>query len=83
MQDVFKPGYLPGLKAAINAAARKKYKAGNLSEILLVEEIEPNENFYLTGKGICFVYQPYEIGPYSMGEQSIYIPYSQIKDIVK
>ncbi len=83
MTDVFKPGYLPGLKAAINKAARKKYKVSDLSEALLVAEIEPNENFYLTGKGICFVFQPYEIGPYSMGEQHIYLPYSQIKDIVK
>jgi hypothetical protein len=60
-----------------------KYRVKNLSEILLVDEIEVTDNFFLTGKGICFVYQPYEIGPFSMGEQEIYIPFSDIRNLLK
>ncbi|MBK9491974.1 MAG: DUF3298 domain-containing protein [Haliscomenobacter sp.] len=29
-----------------------------------------NGNFFLTGKGICFNYVPYEIGAYAAGELS-------------
>jgi len=83
INDVFRPGYEKNLKTAINAAARKKYRVKNLSEVLLVDEIENTGNFFLSGKGICFVYQPYEIGPFSMGEQLIYLPYSAIKEIIK
>ena len=83
IQDVFKPGYQTKLKLALNQTAKKKYKVQNLSDALLVDEIEPNDNFFLTGKGICFVYQPYEIGPFSMGEQFIYIPYSNLSDLLK
>ena len=83
IQDVFKPGYQAKLKLALNQAAKKKYRVQSLSDALLVDEIEPNDNFFLTGKGICFVYQPYEIGPFSMGEQFIYIPYSNLSDQLK
>lgn len=83
IQDVFKQGYQAKLKLALNEAAKKKYRVQNLSDALLVDEIEVNDNFFLTGKGICFVYQPYEIGPFSMGEQFIYIPYSNISDLLK
>jgi hypothetical protein len=83
IQDVFKPGYQAKLKLALNQAAKKKYGVKNLSEALLVDEIEATDNFFLTGKGICFVYQPYEIGPFSMGEQFIYIPNSNLSDLLK
>jgi hypothetical protein len=83
LADVFRAGYQQGLKEALNRAAQKKYGTTRLSDLLLVEEIEPNENFFLTGKGICFVFQPYEIAPFVMGEQNIYLPYSYIKNIVK
>ena len=83
LSDVFRPSFQPALKAALNQAARKKYRTENLSDVLLVEEIEPNDNFFLTGKGICFVFHPYEIGPYAMGEQSIFLSYSELSRIVK
>lgn len=47
---------------------------GNLFE----NKIEPNENFYITNKGIGYCYTPYEIGPYSMGEIEIFIPFSEL-----
>jgi hypothetical protein len=37
--------------------------------VLLADEIIPNENFCLTGKDVCFNFQPYEIGPFSMGKK--------------
>jgi len=42
---------------------------------LFENEIKPNDNFYVTGKGIDFAYTPYEIGPYAMGEIEIFISF--------
>jgi len=83
LQDLFIPGYEARLKAELNAAAKARYKVKDLSEILLVNEIEPNDNFYITKNGICFSFLPYEIAPFSMGEPLFYLPFSQLKDIRK
>lgn len=45
---------------------------------LFENKIEPNDNFYLTGKGIGFSYMPYEIGPYVLGEINVFIPIGQL-----
>jgi hypothetical protein len=42
---------------------------------LFENEIKPNDNFYVAGKGIVFAYTPYEIGPYAMGEIEIFISF--------
>ena len=53
--------------------------AGGLFE----NKIEPNNNFYVTEKGIGFNYVPYEIGPFSMGEINIFIPFSELKNYLR
>lgn len=39
--------------------------------------IQPNDNFYITQKGIGFHYQPYEIGPYALGDVELFIPFTE------
>jgi hypothetical protein len=46
---------------------------------LFENKIAPNDNFYLTSKGIGFNYAPYEIGPYVMGEIEIFVPFTELK----
>ncbi|MGZ8545323.1 MAG: DUF3298 domain-containing protein [Flavisolibacter sp.] len=46
-------------------------------------KIEPNANFYFTGKGIGFVYHPYEIASYAMGEIDIFIPAKELLPYIK
>lgn len=46
---------------------------------LFENEILPNDNFYVTGKGIGFTYNPYEIGPYVMGIIQIFIPFKELQ----
>ncbi len=41
------------------------------------------EDFYFTNKGIAFVYQPYEIGPYSQGSKSLVLDWNQAKPLFK
>jgi hypothetical protein len=45
---------------------------------LFEDKIEPNSNFFVTGKGISFDYMPYEIGPYAIGEIVIFIPFTEL-----
>lgn len=50
---------------------------------LFENKIEPNNNFYLTTKGIGFNYMPYEIGPYAMGEIQIFIPFAELNNYLQ
>ncbi|RPD40274.1 DUF3298 domain-containing protein [Chitinophaga barathri] len=85
--DVFKPGYKKALSAALDKAFRKQYSipAGEPldKQYLFARIIEPNDNFYLTPKGAVFSYTPYEIGPYAVGQITLFVPFSDIKGIVK
>jgi len=66
---------------------RKNYgveKNTSLKDAGLFEStIKPNDNFYVTGKGINFCYTPYEIGPYAMGEINIFIPFSELNNYLQ
>ncbi|MFD0941597.1 DUF3298 and DUF4163 domain-containing protein [Pedobacter boryungensis] len=41
------------------------------------------ENFYVSNKGLVFLYNPYEIKPYSEGITKLTIPFSTLKGIAK
>lgn len=40
-------------------------------------------NWYLDAAGITVIFQPYEIGPYAMGEVYITLPYGEYEDLLK
>ncbi|WP_026903058.1 DUF3298 and DUF4163 domain-containing protein [Pedobacter glucosidilyticus] len=42
-----------------------------------------NENFIITNKGLEFLYNPYEIKAYAYGRTMLFIPYQDIKEIIK
>lgn len=50
---------------------------------LFENEIKPNDNFYVTGKGINFAYTPYEIGPFAMGEVEIFISFKDLENYLQ
>ena len=41
------------------------------------------QNFYISDKGLVFLYNPYEIKPYVAGTTELIIPFSSLKNIVK
>lgn len=84
--DVFKPGYKTPLSAALAKSFRKKY---NLpanepldKQYLFAKSIAPNENFFLTNKGVVFNYTPYEIAAYAVGQITLFIPFEDVKTII-
>lgn len=71
---------------ALNSLLEKSFRiSNNLKENdslqkggLFENTIKTTDNFYITPKGIMFNYNPYELGPYALGEIEIFVP---IKDI--
>ena len=55
----------------------------NLSEedidSLFEPDVQPTGNYILTSDSITFIYNPYEIGPWSMGTPSISVPIRELK----
>jgi len=47
------------------------------------DSIKPNGNFYITDEGINYVFNPYEIAPYYMGQTEVTLHYNLIKDLLK
>jgi hypothetical protein len=47
------------------------------------EEIPPSNNFYLLSDGIGFYYNHYEIAPYVNGPTNIFVPFSELKSIIR
>ena len=47
-----------------------------------VDEIHPNDNFFLTDSSLVYVFGQYEIAPYALGETEIAINYDQLRDLL-
>lgn len=74
------------LQTILEKQARKAFdipEGDKLSDGLLTDRVMPNGNFYITNTGITFVYNPYEIAAYAYGIASFFIPYTQIKELLK
>lgn len=86
LNDVFKPGYKVPLSAALAKSFRKKYKLPANEpldkQFLFSKTIAPNDNFFLTNKGVVFNYTPYEIAAYAVGQITLFIPFEDVKTIV-
>lgn len=52
-------------------------------DMLFETEITPSGNFYITEKGITYIYQRYEVGSYAMGIIEVTVPWSEIQDILR
>lgn len=85
LSDVFLPKFDKTLNTALTNAVRRQFslkKTEPLSSVLFDNSIEYTNNFCITKKGITFVYNPYEIAAYAMGEIHLFIPFEEIKSVV-
>lgn len=86
LSDVLTNGYEEALSEVLAAAVRTKYRLTKnepLSAILFDDTIAPNDNFGLTDKGIFFVYQPYEVAAYAVGEIELYVAFEKISEYLQ
>lgn len=84
--DIFNEGYKNGLSKILRNRAKT---TNNWSEEELIsylnspDEIEASDNFRISNDSITFVYNPYEIGPFSTGIVKISVPFDEIKEFLK
>jgi hypothetical protein len=87
MADLFRAGYEQELSRLLTRRLRRQQNlqaTAKLSESgYFKDEIRPSENFYLNDNGIGFWYNRYEIAPYAFGPTNIFIPYEELKPILK
>ncbi len=87
LSDVLVPAGSKALPQLLAQSFRRQYglkPADKLTDGGLSENtIKPTDNFFVTGKGIGFNYVPYEIGPYAMGEILLFIPFTDLKDLLQ
>lgn len=73
LDDLFVPGFDEVLGELITSHVAESLPEGG-EEALFTTSIMPTGNFVLTGRSITFIYNPYEIGPYSLGPVHISVP---------
>lgn len=66
-----------------NDILMKNFTNKDQKQMLLVDKIELNDNFYFDQNQITFIYNQYEIAAYAAGVVHITIPFSSIKDKLK
>jgi len=92
--DLFKPNYKAELseliKKRIVEESKEVKEAKDTEPILSLEDtdfwadsIKPNGNFYITDESINYVFNPYEIAPYYIGQTEVTIPFNRLKNILK
>jgi len=92
--DLFVPDYKSKLsellKIRIVEESKEVKELKDTEPILNLEDtdywtdsIKPNGNFYITDEGINYVFNPYEIAPYYMGQTEVTLPYNRLKGIIK
>ena len=90
-KDIFKANYQYGIAELLKKRIVEDSKdSTDLEPIMNIEDtdfwtdsIKPNGNFYITDEGINYVFNPYEIAPYYMGQTEVSIPYIRLKDFIK
>lgn len=85
--DVFKDNSDDTLSMLLTRQLRKDYQVPDevpLSKAgFFVDTVTPNRNIYINGNGIGFLFNSYEIAPYSTGATNIFLEFSQIKDLLR
>jgi Protein of unknown function (DUF3298)/Deacetylase PdaC len=82
LNDIINKAGQAKLARLLEKSFRKDYNVKDTDPLteggLFENKIEPDNNFYVSAKGIGFCYNPYEIGPYAMGEINIFIPFTEL-----
>jgi hypothetical protein len=69
------------LRPVLNDAAIAYFKlkpGEGMEQRMLVDEVPPTANVYLSNTGLTFVYNPYEIASYADGQISLFLPYKKL-----
>lgn len=87
-EDIFVPNYTQKLAEIIVNRLMVQNEVTTREELIEkgffnVDEIFPNNNFWISDEGLHYAFNQYEIAPYVMGVIEVYIPFDDLKDILK
>lgn len=80
--EFFKPGYEEKLAEALTAHLREAVPDQESYDTMFTHEIKPNGNFNVSEQGVTYIYNQYEIAPYSMGAIHVSVPWDEIRDLI-
>lgn len=88
LDDLFVPGYQQQLRELLLERLLRETDSNTIDELhdkgyLYSMDMFAPENFILGDDEISFVYNPYEIAPYSAGKTELTLSYGQLKKILK
>lgn len=86
-EDIFKPNYQKFLTSKIIEKLMEKYNLDSPDKLIEegffdINDISPNNNFWMNDKGVHYIYNQYEIAPYSMGPIDVSIPFEELTSII-
>lgn len=82
-KDIFLNYSESEIASFIIEALKQKY-ADKVNDILFdVDAVLPNGNFFFDKTGLLYVYNEYEIAPYSSGVITVTLPYEKINSLIK
>lgn len=76
--DIFINNYQNSLSEIIKNAILEKNADAQYPDTIM-----PNGNFYISDDGITYLYNVYEIAPYYVTQTEAFLPYSQLKGILR
>ena len=88
LADLFKPGakYLQTIASYCIADLKKQGKDKGLLDDEIENGASANAKNYqswtITRKGLGINFDAYQVGPYAAGPQSVFVPYSALKDVI-
>ena len=88
LKDVFLPGFEVRLSELLLDKLMELTGVNSIEELraknyLYAMDMFPSDNFILGDDEITFIYNMYEIAPYSVGKIEISLSYSDVKDLLK
>ncbi|HMM17714.1 MAG TPA: RsiV family protein, partial [Petrimonas sp.] len=87
-EDIFIPNYKKPLTEIIINRLMDHYNVSVPDSLISLgffnlDEVFPNNNFWLDNEGIHYSFNQYEIAPYSMGVINVDIPYGDLSAVLK
>lgn len=87
-EDIFVPNYQQRLAEIIVNRLMIQNNVSTRDDLIEigffnVDEIFPNNNFWISDEGLHYAFNQYEIAPYVMGVIEVNIPFEDLKDILK
>ena len=86
--DLFIDGYEAELNKVLQRALLKSLGRKNAQEVekedgFSITDLTSNDNFRLDAKGMTYTYNPYEIAPYTFGVIEVFVPYEEVRHLLR